>query len=107
MVNICMSFFIGLQGRCGSSDLTILDIQPEVFPYYMAADIVVMPSVMEPFGLVTCEAMAFSKPVIGSNIGGISEVIIQKQTGETVFNTYSMESEYSMKNLFSFHSDWI
>ena len=69
--------------------MTILDVQAEVFPYYMAADIVVMPSVMEPFGLVTCEAMAFSKPVIGSNIGGISEVIVHKETGELLLtNSY-------------------
>ncbi len=87
---------IGLKGNCGRSDLTILDVQPEVFPYYMAADIVVMPSVMEPFGLVTCEAMAFSKPVIGSNIGEISEVIVHKQTGELILAKFYNNADYSL-----------
>ncbi len=78
--------YLGFQGRCGSSDLTILDMQPKVFPYYMAADIVLMPSVKEPFGIVTCEAMAFSRPVIGSDVGGISEVVVHRQTGEQVYS---------------------
>lgn len=40
----------------------------------------VIPSLYEPFGMVVCEAMALERPVIGTNIGGIPE-IITKDTG--------------------------
>lgn len=43
---------------------------------YANSDIVVFPSLWpEPFGRISVEAMASGKPVIGSDIGGISETI--------------------------------
>ena len=45
-------------------------------------DIVTVPSTEpEPFGLVTLEAMLSKKPVIASNHGGLSEIIIDNNTG--------------------------
>jgi glycosyltransferase involved in cell wall biosynthesis len=35
----------------------------------------VLPSFSESFGLVLIEALACGKPVIGSNVGGITEII--------------------------------
>ncbi|HEV2390680.1 MAG TPA: glycosyltransferase family 4 protein [Nitrososphaerales archaeon] len=51
--------------------------------YYAASDLVALPSKnrSEGFGLVLLEAMATAKPVIGSNVGGISGVIRQGETG--------------------------
>lgn len=43
--------------------------------YYQIADLYVMPSVSEPFGLVPLEAMYHDTPVIVSKQSGISEVI--------------------------------
>ena len=40
-----------------------------------AADILVLPSFSESFGLVLIEALACGVPVIGSNVGGIREII--------------------------------
>lgn len=40
-----------------------------------AADIYVMTSVYEPFGLVVAEAMAAGKPVIVTNVGGMPEIV--------------------------------
>ena len=40
-----------------------------------SADILVLPSFSESFGLVLIEALACGKPVIGSDVGGISEII--------------------------------
>lgn len=54
---------------------TILDVKKNVLPYYLAADIVLCPSVNEVLPLVICEAMAFERPVIASRIDGIPEAL--------------------------------
>ena len=51
--------------------------------YYALADLVIYPSRQEIFGLVLCEAMACGKAVIGSDIFGPSEIIINGETGYT------------------------
>ncbi|MBE6500305.1 MAG: glycosyltransferase family 4 protein [Methanobrevibacter thaueri] len=38
-------------------------------------DVLILPSFTESFGLVLIEALACGKPVIGSNVGGITEII--------------------------------
>ena len=40
-------------------------------------DLLVLPSFTESFGLVLLEALACGKPVIGSNVGGIKEIITE------------------------------
>lgn len=52
--------------------------------YYAACDVFVIPSIMEAFGLVTVEAMASSKPVIGTNVGGIPDTIENGKNGYLV-----------------------
>ena len=49
--------------------------QEDVAPWFALADIVAMPSYSEPFGLVAVEAMACSKPLVASHVGGLSEVV--------------------------------
>jgi len=51
--------------------------------YYSMADLIVYPSRQEIFGLVLCEAMACGKAVIGSDIMGPSEIILNGKTGYT------------------------
>ncbi len=51
--------------------------------YYSMADLVVYPSQQEIFGYVVVEFGACGKPVIGSNIMGPSEIIIEGKTGFT------------------------
>lgn len=59
--------------------------QREVFELYRLADLVVVPSVWpEPLGRVPLEAAVFGKPCIGSDVGGIPEVIRDGQTGVIV-----------------------
>ena len=49
---------------------------------YASLDISIMASAKpEPFGGVTIESMAYGKPVIGTNIGGTPEQIINENTG--------------------------
>ena len=53
----------------------------DVSPWYRACDVVVMPSLREGMPLAALEAMAFAKPVIASNVGGIPEVVLDGVTG--------------------------
>lgn len=54
----------------------------EINKYYQRCSMVVMPSMVpESFGLVGIEAMAFSKPVVAFDSGGIREWLINGETG--------------------------
>jgi glycosyltransferase involved in cell wall biosynthesis len=48
---------------------------------YSAADIVVVPSREEAFGQTTLEALACGTPVVGSDTGGIPDLVIPGHTG--------------------------
>ncbi|MCC3277243.1 glycosyltransferase family 4 protein [Arthrobacter sp. zg-Y20] len=55
---------------------------PDITPYVDAADVMVVPSTSpEPFGLVAIEAFARGKPVLGSNAGGLADVVTHGVTG--------------------------
>ena len=49
--------------------------------YYAISDICVVPSTFESLGSVILEAMSMKKPVIGSNVGGIPEIIKHDNNG--------------------------
>jgi glycosyltransferase involved in cell wall biosynthesis len=49
--------------------------------YYEASDVVVVPSTVEPMGIVSLEAMSLERPVIGARTGGIPELVINGSTG--------------------------
>lgn len=49
--------------------------------YYNAAEAVVMPSHYESFGMVALEAMACGTPVIASDVGGLSHLVRDGETG--------------------------
>jgi glycosyltransferase involved in cell wall biosynthesis len=56
----------------------------EVYLLYAAMDVVVVPSLFEGFGLTAAEAMASGRPVVGSRVDGLCEVIIDNVTGYLV-----------------------
>jgi glycosyltransferase involved in cell wall biosynthesis len=51
---------------------------------YRAADIVVLPSRAETFGLGVLEAMACARPVVATRVGGIPELVEEGTTGDLV-----------------------
>src|SRR5659263_71904 len=53
----------------------------ELKNYYKICDIFVAPSIYESFGLIFLEAMAWEKPVIGCNVGGIPEIVEDGKDG--------------------------
>lgn len=66
----------------------------ELIDRYSNCDIFIAPSRFESFGLIFLEAMIFSKPVIGTNIGGIPEVVENGVSGILIEN----ENSEDLKN---------
>jgi N-acetyl-alpha-D-glucosaminyl L-malate synthase BshA len=67
-----------------SSNVTFLGKQEDVAGLLPIADIFLIPSETESFGLSALEAMSCEVPVIGTNVGGLPEVVEHGQTGYLV-----------------------
>ncbi len=57
----------------------------EVVNLFLVADVLVIPSIYEPFGIVALEGMAAGVPVVAANVGGLAEIIDHDQTGVLVY----------------------
>ncbi len=68
----------GLDGR-----VEFLGFVPdeELAMYYAAADLAVVPSLYEPFGMVALETMAAGTPCIAADTGGLRELVVHDATG--------------------------
>ena len=68
-----------------------------VQPFYDAIDILLVPSIREPLGLVAQEAACRGCPVIATAVDGLCEVVQNEKTGFTIQADLSMKqySEYS------------
>ena len=61
------------------------DLEPAEVPELIAAhDVVLVPSVAEPFGLVAVEAIAAGRWVVASDVGGLRDIVIDGVNGTLV-----------------------
>lgn len=70
--------------------------------YYAAAEMVVMPSHYESFGMVALEAMAMGKPVIASEVGGLAFLV---KDGENGFHVPSRDPEALAERIYALLTD--
>jgi len=73
--DLCMGGMVVFLGKRGQDTLPY---------YYSAAEVVVMPSLYESFGMVALEAMACGVPVIASEVGGLGYLVQNGITGYTI-----------------------
>jgi glycosyltransferase involved in cell wall biosynthesis len=74
---------LDLVASLGLSDCIRFDpFNPDPVDFYHWSDVLVVPSrVIESFGLVAIEAMAYGKSVVAAAQGGIREIVIDGETG--------------------------
>ncbi|MBI5842276.1 MAG: glycosyltransferase [Chloroflexi bacterium] len=73
--DLCMGGMVVFLGKRGQDTLPY---------YYSAAEVLVMPSLYESFGMVALEAMACGIPVIASEVGGLGYLVQNGTTGFTI-----------------------
>ncbi|ENN96075.1 group 1 glycosyl transferase [Methanocaldococcus villosus KIN24-T80] len=83
-----LSYRVGVRDRVIFLGFVGGDFLPKL---YKASDIVVIPSIYEPFGIVALEAMAAGKPVVATSVGGLREIIKHEYNGIWVY-PYNPES---------------
>jgi N-acetyl-alpha-D-glucosaminyl L-malate synthase BshA len=71
-----------LADRLGVADgVVFVGKQPRVVDYLAAADVLLLPSQTESFGLVALEALSCEVPVVASRVGGLPEVVDEGVSG--------------------------
>lgn len=67
-----------------ADDVVFVGSVPNIADYLSVADLLLLPSESESFGLSALEAMACEVPVIATRVGGLPEVVLEGETGHLV-----------------------
>jgi N-acetyl-alpha-D-glucosaminyl L-malate synthase BshA len=70
-----------LDKRGAKDDVKCWGLQRDIAPILFQADLMLMASHAESFGLCALEAMACGVPVLATHVGGLPEVVVHKKTG--------------------------
>ena len=62
-------------------DVIFLGKSRDIDPYVASADLFLLPSALESFGLAALEAMSYGVPVVATDTGGIPELVEHGKTG--------------------------
>lgn len=97
---------LGIQGLVQFADGVEHD---RLAPFYSSADVLVLPSHYESFGLVSLEALACGTPVVATPVGAMEQIIIQGKTGCIVADGSPREMArsigYMLERSGSLHAD--
>lgn len=75
--------------------------QPDLPPYYSAADLLALPSHYESFGLVTLEALACGIPVVAAPVGAAAKLLQPQRNGIIVQNGSPRHLAHGIETVFS------
>jgi glycogen(starch) synthase len=81
----------------------------EVINLMTSADVLVVPSIYEPFGIVALEGMATGVPIVASQVDGLAEIIEHDRTGIFVFPKNPESIAWGIERILSDydHAKWM
>jgi len=81
----------------------------DVIELMTSADVLIVPSIYEPFGIVALEGMATGVPVVTSKVGGLAEVIDHDKTGLFVYPRSLESIAWGIDRILSDpdHANWL
>lgn len=82
--NLFVNFLVHLYGIKNNVDF--IDLQSDINKFYSQIDCLLMPSLIEPFGMVAIEAMGNYKPAIITHTSGACDLIRNGENGYIVNN---------------------
>jgi glycosyltransferase involved in cell wall biosynthesis len=81
------------------SNIQLLGFKSNVYDYYKRSLLYYQPSLMESFGIATLDAMSLGIPCVVSNVGGLSELIINDNYGLKFQNNNVKDAIHNIEKL--------
>ncbi|MBV6880173.1 glycosyltransferase [Epilithonimonas ginsengisoli] len=74
-------------------NVIVLEGMPNAKRFIQLADLFVLPTNYEGVPIVIIDALSYGKPVVSSNVGGISEIVLNNQNGYVIDNNDNLFAE--------------